>query len=439
MIERYTRPEMAELWSEQSRLSVWLEVETVALEEMAREGLVPRDAAEAVRARGGFDIERMAELERELKHDVIAFLTTVAEKVGPEARYLHFGMTSSDLIDTAFALQLTRATDLILAELDLLLEAVRARAEEHRHTVCIGRSHGIHAEPTTFGLKMLGWYTELQRSRARIVQAREEIRVGKLSGAVGTLATLPPQVEERVMQRLGLGVEPVATQVVARDRHAAFFSALALLGCAIERAGTEIRHLQRTEVREAEERFTAGQKGSSAMPHKRNPILSENLCGLARLLRSYADAALQNVALWHERDISHSSVERVIAPDSCTVAHFMLHRFRSLVEGLVVYPERMRQNLELTRGLPFSGRLLLALSDRGMTREHAYGVVQRHALAAWEGGPDLLERVSSDPEVTALLDAGTLQSLFSVEHSVRHVDYLFERVLSNAEHATTKR
>ena len=430
MITRYSRPEMSALWSDHARYGVWLEVETVALEELAVAGLAPLEAAQAVRAKGRFEAERVDEIEREVKHDVIAFLTNVAEHVGPLSRFVHRGMTSSDLVDTALAIQLVRSSDLILAGLDRVLDGILVRAKEFKATPCIGRSHGIHAEPTTFGLKLLTWWSELSRARNRIVSARSEIAVGKISGAVGTNSLIDPKIEGRILERLELTPEPVATQVVARDRHAAFFSSLALLATSIERCCVEVRHLQRSEVREAEERFTAGQKGSSAMPHKRNPILSENLCGLARLMRSYSQAAIEDVALWHERDISHSSVERVIGPDACTLIDFMLHRFDGIVRGLVVYPERMRANLEVNRGLPFSGALLVALVDHGITRETAYQMVQAHALAAWEGGMAFPDRVLGDDKITAVMPVEKVRALFDLQHHLRNVDAIFMRTVN---------
>ncbi len=430
MIPRYTRPEMAEIWSDEHRFKIWLEVETLALEGMAKEGKAPKEAAEAMREKGAFEIDRIAEIEAEVKHDVIAFLTNVAEHVGPLSRYTHRGMTSSDLLDTSFAVQLCQASDLLLKRVDTLLEVLKKRAIEYKHTPCIGRSHGIHAEPTSFGLKLAGWYAEVRRHKERLLRARDEIAVGKIAGAVGTYASVSPEVEAYVMASLGLRPETVATQIVQRDRHAIFFATLAGFGTSIERFATEIRHLQRSEVREAEEKFTKGQKGSSAMPHKRNPILSENLCGLARLLRGYAVTAEENVPLWHERDISHSSAERVIAPDACIVLDFMLQRFTNLVDGLVVYPERMLHNLNSSNGVIYSGVLLLALTDHGMLREDAYRLVQKHALAAWEGGDDLRTRVLSDTEITNLVPKDDIEAVFSLDRYLSHVDFIFERALA---------
>lgn len=430
MIPRYTTPDMEAIWTDENKFKIWLEVETLALEQMANEGTAPKDAVKAVREKASFNPERILEIEKEVKHDVIAFLTNVAEYVGPYSRYLHRGMTSSDLLDTSFAVQLCTASNILLERINDLLNVLKDKAEAYRHTPCIGRSHGIHAEPTTFGLKLIGWYAELKRQRRRLQHAKEEISVGKIAGAVGTYASISPTVETYVLNSLGLKPETVATQIVQRDRHAFFFSVLAQLGTSIEKFATEIRHLQRSEVREAEEFFSKGQKGSSAMPHKRNPILSENLCGLARLLRGYALSASENVPLWHERDISHSSVERVIAPDATIVLDFMLKRFTKLVEGLVVYPDNMMKNLTSSNGVIFSGVLLLALTDHGMLREDAYRLVQKHALPAWEGGDDLRSRVLSDPEITNLVPKDELENIFSIERYIKHVDYIFERALS---------
>jgi adenylosuccinate lyase len=433
MIPRYSRPEMTAIWSDDSRFSIWLEVELLALQKMADLGLAPKSAFETAKAKAKFDAKRVLQIEEEVKHDVIAFLTNVAEYVGEDSRFIHRGMTSSDLLDTSFAVQLKRSGELILDVLDKTIKAVVKRASEHKYSITIGRSHGIHAEPTTFGLKLMSWAVELKRAKDRIQSGIKEICAGKISGPVGTFAALPPAVEEFVMEKLGLSSEAVASQVVHRDRHAAFFTALALLGSSIERFAVEVRHLQRTEVREAEERFTAGQKGSSAMPHKRNPILSENLTGLARLLRGYAVSAMENIPLWHERDISHSSVERVIAPDACIVAHFMLHRFLGLVEGLVIYPERMKENLDSSKGLIFSGSLLVALVDAGMIREDAYKLVQTHALAAWDQGPDLLTRASGCPDIAKFLSADQLNQIFDLARHTKQVDYIFNRALKEVE------
>lgn len=420
---------MTAVWSDESRFKIWLQVELLALEKMSEIGLAPKEAYIEAKEKANFDPKRVLEIEDEVKHDVIAFLTNVAEYVGPSSRFIHRGMTSSDLLDTSFAVQLKTAGEMLLARVTKVIDAIHKRAEEHRYTPTIGRSHGIHAEPTTFGLKLMSWAVELKRAKKRLAASIKEVSCGKISGPVGTFASLPPQVEEHVMKKLGLTAEAVASQVVHRDRHAAFFTALAVLASSIERFAVEVRHLQRTEVREAEERFTAGQKGSSAMPHKRNPILTENLTGLARLVRGYAVSAMENVALWHERDISHSSVERVIAPDACIVMDFMLHRFLSVVEGMVVYPERMMENLESSRGLTFSGTLLVNLVDKGMIREDAYRLVQKHALAAWDGGDDLQTRVLADSEVKKVMSEAEIKEVFDLKRHTKHVDYIFDRAL----------
>ncbi|MCB0331977.1 MAG: adenylosuccinate lyase [Bdellovibrionales bacterium] len=430
MIARYSRPELLQIWSDESKFSIWLEVETLALEAMAKRGDVPQEAVDAVRAKGAFSVERVLEIENEVKHDVIAFLTNVAEHVGPLSRYVHRGMTSNDLLDTTFAVQLARSGKEILNVLDRVMAALRNQAERWKNTPTIGRSHGIHAEPTSFGLKFAGWYAELCRRKENLEHALAGVSVGKLSGAVGTYASLPPDVESYVMEHLGLTAEVVPTQVVARDRHAEFFTSLALLGSSLERFCVEIRHLQRTEVGEVSEPFGSNQKGSSAMPHKKNPILTENLTGLARLLRGYAQSAMENVALWHERDISHSSVERVIAPDACTLAHFMLYRFEGIVSALVVHEDRIQHNLEFTRGLIFSGTLLIALVDAGVTREDAYRLVQTHALAAWEGGEDFPTRVRADNELTSKISSEKLQEVFDVRRHLSYVDLIFERAMN---------
>jgi adenylosuccinate lyase len=434
MVPRYSRPEMAAIWSPHTRYRIWFEIEAHAADAMAELGTIPADAARAVWERGGFDPERIDEIERETKHDVIAFLTNVAEHVGPEARFLHQGMTSSDVLDTCLAVQLTRSADLLLAGLDRLLAALRVRAEEHRHTPTIGRSHGIHAEPTTFGLKLLGHWAEFARARQRLLAARAEVATAKVSGAVGTFAHVDPRVEAHVAAKLGLVPEPVATQVIPRDRHAMFFATLAVIASSLERLATEIRHLQRTEVREAEEFFSPGQKGSSAMPHKRNPVLTENLTGLARMVRAYALPALEDVALWHERDISHSSVERFIGPDACITLDFALARAAGVIEKLVVYPDRMAANLAAMGGLVHSQQVLLALTQAGMSREDAYRAVQRNAMRVWEADGQLSLRtlLGEDAEVTARLSAAELDRLFSLDQHFAHVDTLFARVLGGA-------
>jgi adenylosuccinate lyase len=419
---------MAELWSDRSRWSAWLEVELAVCEALAARGMVPAEDLATIRERAGFDPARIEAIEAEVKHDVIAFLTSVAETVGPASRHIHYGLTSSDVVDTAQALLLVRAADRILDGVGRLLEVLERQARAHRATVLVGRTHGIHAEPYTLGLKFAGWFAEMARNRGRIRAAREEIRVGKISGAVGTYAHLGPDVEVEVLHRLGLEPETVSTQVVARDRHAVFVSALGVLASSIDRIATEIRHLQRTDVREVEEPFSAGQKGSSAMPHKRNPIGCENLSGLARIVRSYVQAALENVPLWHERDISHSSVERVILPDATILCDTMLARLTGILDGLLVYPEAMRANLEKTRGLVFSQAVLLALARAGMTREDAYRIVQTHAMAVWRGEGSFRERLAADPEVRRVLSDAELAGCFDPERSLRHVDVIYERV-----------
>lgn len=429
MIPRYSRPEMSELWSDQSRFQIWLEIELLALEKLSEIGEVPAEALSVIKKQAGFSVERIQEIEAEVHHDVIAFVTNVAETVGPKGRWVHRGLTSSDVLDTAFSVQLSRAGEMILRELDSAIEMVERRALEFKHAPCIGRTHGIHAEPTTFGLKLLGWFTELQRQQERLQAALEGVAFGKLSGAVGTYRSISPEVELHVMKVLGLSPEPVATQVVPRDRHAHLFGVMAGLASSLERFSVEIRHLHRTEVGEVREGFGKKQKGSSAMPHKRNPILSENLSGLARLLRSYAQAAYENIPLWHERDISHSSVERVIAPDATTVLHFMLVRFRGLLEKLEVDTTKMVSNLEMNRGLFASGGLLNILVDRGLERETAYSIVQEHAFQTISGGADLEERVRADARLSEVLSADDLRSVFDLAEALKAVDGVFERVL----------
>jgi adenylosuccinate lyase len=429
MIERYSRPAMAALFDDAARYRTWLEVEIAAAEAMERKGDVPRGATARIKERARVDAKRVDELERTLRHDVIAFLTQVGETVGEDARHLHLGMTSSDLVDTALALTLVRATDLLAREVAALRQATRDLAVRTRDLPMVGRTHGIHAEPITFGLKVLVWYEELGRALDRLARAREAIAVGKLSGAVGTHAHLSPELEEEVLGSLGLKPEPVSTQVVQRDRHAELLAAVAILGASLEKIALEIRHLQRTEVLEAEEPFREGQKGSSAMPHKRNPVNCERVCGLARILRANAHAGLENVALWHERDISHSSVERVILPDSFLLADFMTAQMKEIVSDLRIYPDRMRANLDLTRGLVYSQRVLLALTTAGMSREAAYAAVQGHAMEAWRGGPDLKARLLADPAVTKVLDKAQLEACFEPGHYLRHVERIFDRVL----------
>ncbi len=428
MIPRYSRPEMARIWEPETRFRIWLKIETYAAEAMAELGLIPKHAAEAVRKRGGFDIARIDAIEREVKHDVIAFLTSVAEHVGPEARFLHLGLTSSDVLDTCFNVQLVEAADLLVADIDALLAALKTRAFEHKDTLTVGRSHGVHAEPTTFGLKLAVAYAEFSRARERMVRAREEVGTCAISGAVGTFAHVDPRVETYVAKKLGLRPEPISTQVVPRDRHAAYFATLAVVASSVERLATEIRHLQRTEVLEAEEYFSEGQKGSSAMPHKRNPVLSENLTGLARVVRGYAAPALEDVALWHERDISHSSVERVIGPDATIALDFALHRLTGIVKNLLIYPERMRANLDRFGGLIHSQRVLLALTAAGVPREEAYRIVQRNAMKVWKQGADFLEALLADKDVTKALSAEEIRAQFDLGYHTKHVDTIFARV-----------
>ena len=428
MISRYTGAEMGRIWSDQRKYETWLQVELAAVDAMARAGIVPFQAARDLRERARFDIARIEEIEQVTQHDVVAFTTAVAEHVGPSARWLHFGLTSSDVIDTAQALQMREACDLILQGLAGLMQAVRARAEEHRTTVMIGRTHGVHAEPMTFGLKLALWYAELGRDVERVRRARETVSVGKLSGAVGTFAHLPPAVEADVCRTLGLEPAPVASQVIQRDRHAELLSALAITASTFEKCALEIRGLQKTEIGEVEEPFAQGQKGSSAMPHKRNPVGCEQIVGLARLLRANAGAAFENNALWHERDISHSSVERVILPDSFIALDHMIRRFTRIVRGMVVYPERMRENLERSRGVVFSGTVLLELARRGVSREQAYEWVQRHAMRSFTEGREFKTLLLDDPEVTAVLKPADIERAFDLGEQLRHVDHIFDRV-----------
>ncbi|MGF1543949.1 MAG: adenylosuccinate lyase [Parvularculaceae bacterium] len=438
MIERYARAEMARIWSAETKFRIWFEIEAHAADKMAELGVIPAEAARDVWAKGGeatFDVARIDEIEREVKHDVIAFLTHLAEIVGPSARFVHQGLTSSDVLDTCLSAQLTRAADLLIGGVDRVLAALMQRAFDHKYDVCVGRSHGIHAEPTTFGLKLATYFAEFERARARLEAARAEIAVCALSGAVGTFANVDPAVEAHVAEKLGLTPEPISTQVIPRDRHAAFFAALGVVASSIERLATEIRHLQRTEVLEAEEKFAAGQKGSSAMPHKRNPVLTENLTGRARLVRSAVAPAMENVALWHERDISHSSVERGIAPDATTHLDFALHRLAGVVENLVVYPDRMRANLDLLGGLVHSQRVMLALTQAGASRERAYELVQRNAMPAWRGEGAFLDNLKADGDVGALIDAGALEALFDLKAHTAHVETIFKRVFGSADPA----
>ncbi len=428
MIERYTRKEMSRIWEPENRFRIWLEIETLACERQAELGVIPLEAVKVIREKGDFDISRIDAIEAEVKHDVIAFLTSVAEFVGPEARFIHQGMTSSDVLDTCFSVQLVQAADQLLRDLDQVLESIRERAFEHKDTVCMGRSHGIHAEPITFGLKLATWYAEMKRNRDRLEAARENIATGAISGAVGTFANIDPSVEAYVCEKMGLKPEPVSTQVIPRDRHAEYFCTLAVIASSMERIAVEVRHLQRTEVLEAEEFFSKGQKGSSAMPHKRNPILSENLTGLARLVRGYALPALENVALWHERDISHSSVERNIGPDATVTLDFALGRLIGLIKNLVVYPKNMLNNLNRMKGLVFSQKILLDLTQAGVSREDAYRLVQRNAMKVWEEGKDFLEELLADQEVVGALGEEKIRESFDLGYHLKHVDTIFRRV-----------
>jgi len=435
MIPRYSRPEMASIWDPQTRFRIWFEIEAHAAAAMAEQGVIPREAADRIWNEGSkatFDIDRIDAIERETKHDVIAFLTHLAEIVGPEARFVHQGMTSSDVLDTCFNVQLVRAADLLIADTEKLLAAIKRRAIEHRHTPTIGRSHGIHAEPVTFGLKLAYAYAEFDRARERLIAARKEVATCALSGAVGTFANIDPRTEEYVARKMGLTPEPISTQVIPRDRHAMYFATLAVVASSVERLATEIRHLQRTEVLEAEEYFSPGQKGSSAMPHKRNPVLSENLTGLARMVRAYALPAMENVALWHERDISHSSVERMIGPDATVTLDFALARLTGIMENLVVYPENMQKNLDKLGGLHNSQRVLLALTQAGASREDAYALVQRNAMKTWNEGKDFLTELKADPDVTALLKPAELEEMFDLGYHFKNVDRIFDRVFGTA-------
>ena len=428
MIPRYSRPAMVAIWQAENRFRIWLEIESHACDAQAELGVIPKEAAEAVRRRGGFEVARIDEIEAETKHDVIAFLTNLQEHVGDEARFVHQGMTSSDVLDTCLAVQLTQAADILLADVDGLLAALKTRAYEFKDTPCMGRSHGIHAEPVTFGLKLAGFHAEFQRNRQRLEAARAEIATCAISGAVGTFANIDPYVEEYVAAKMGLTPEPVSTQVIPRDRHAQFFAVLGIVAGSVERLATEIRHLQRTEVREAEEFFAPGQKGSSAMPHKRNPILTENLTGLARIVRAAVIPALENVALWHERDISHSSVERMIGPDATVTLDFALARLTGVIDKLLVYPDAMLDNLNRLGGLIHSQRVLLALTQAGMSREDAYQTVQRNAMRVWAEKADFLTLLKADDGVTRHLDGEALSALFDLAHHTKHVDTIFKRV-----------
>ncbi len=428
MIPRYSRPEMAGLWEPENKYRSWLAVELLACEANAKLGLIPAKALANIKKRAAFTVKRIDELEKTVKHDVIAFLTAVGERVGPDSRYIHFGLTSSDVLDTSLAFIMREASDIIISDIRALQAVLKKKAFRHKDTVMIGRSHGVHAEPVTFGLKMALWYEEMGRALERMVRARDVISVGKMSGAVGTFANIDPFVENYVCRKLGLKPEPAATQVVQRDRHAEYLAALALIASSIEKFSVELRHLQRTEVLEAEEYFSEGQKGSSAMPHKRNPVSAENLSGLARVVRANALAAMENVALWHERDISHSSVERIIVPDSTVLIDYVLNRFTSLIDGLIVYPENMKRNMDLSRGLFYSESVMLELVKKGLTRETAYKYVQRNAMDVWRSGGDFKQRLKSDPDIKKYLSSGEIDACFDLKHHLRRVDYIFKRV-----------
>ena len=428
MIPRYTLPEMASIWEPENKFKIWLKVEVLACEALAKRGEIPRTALKDIQEKSDFRVERIDEIEREVKHDVIAFLTCVAEYVGNSARYMHLGMTSSDVLDTALAVQLKQASTLILKELKAFQGALKTQALRHKMTPTMGRSHGIHAEPLTFGLKVANWYEEVGRNIERVKRARQSISYGQISGAVGTFACIHPEVEEYVCSKLGLKPAPVSTQIIQRDRHAEFFTTLAIVAGTIDKIATEIRHLQRTEVLEVEEFFSSGQKGSSAMPHKRNPVVSEQMCGLARIVRSNAFAALENIPLWHERDISHSSVERVIGPDSTILIHYMLRKMTSMIERLIVYPENMMRNLKKTEGLIFSQSVLLALVDKGITREEAYTLVQKNAMQSWTKGKDFLTLLKKDKKIGALLKKNEIEKIFNLKAQFKNVDIIFKRI-----------
>lgn len=427
MIARYSLPEMSAIWSDKNRFQKWLDTEIAACEAMSELGIIPRSAFLQIKEKAAFDVDRIAEIEQVTRHDVLAFLTCVAENVGDASKYIHFGMTSSDVLDTSLAVQLKEACDLIISRVEKLREAVAAKAVEHKYTIMVGRTHGVHAEPITFGLKMALWYTELGRHLERLRRARDTVAVGKISGAVGTMANIDPRVEEYVCAKLGLKPAEISTQIVQRDRHAELMSVLAILASSLDKFATDIRSLQRTEILEAEEQFAKGQKGSSAMPHKRNPIICERISGLARVIRGNALAAMENITLWHERDISHSSVERIILPDSMILLDYMLYKFTGIVENLVVYPEHMLDNLNKTGGLIFSQRVLLALVDKGLLRETAYAMVQKHALQAWNEGADFKKLLLEDKEIGRYLSPEEIESLFDLDYHTRNIDYLFKR------------
>lgn len=432
MIPRYTRPEMAKIWTDQRKYETWLQIELLVCEALSQKGEISAEDFGEIKKKATFDIHRIEEIEKVTKHDVLAFLTNVGESIGPLSRYFHYGLTSSDILDTSLALLLKEASEIILQDIHRLLEVLKKKAFQYKETLMIGRSHGVHAEPITFGLKMTLWYDEMKRNLIRMERAKEAIRVGKISGAVGTFAHIPPSIEEFVCERLGLRPAPISTQIVQRDHHAEFFTTLALLASSIEKFSVEIRHLQRTEVLEAEEFFSEGQKGSSAMPHKRNPISSENLSGLARLVRSYSLSALENIPLWHERDISHSSVERVIAPDATILIDYMLNRFTWLVENLIVYPEKMKANLEKMGGLIFSESILLHLTKKGLSREEAYAAVQRNAMRVWEKGEDFKTLLSKDETIKSHMSQKELDSLFDVKTHLIHVEDIYRRVFGDS-------
>lgn len=432
MIDRYTLPEMGALWSEQSKFQKWLDVEIAVCEVHAAMGTIPRDALDEIKARAAFSVERINEIEKTTNHDVIAFTTNLAENIGPASRFVHYGLTSSDVVDTANALLLRDASDLLLVRIDKLRDVLKRRAFEFKRTPQVGRTHGIHAEPTSFGLTLTLWYEEMRRNRERLVRAREAVAVGKISGAVGAFAHLDPAVEEQVCARLGLQAAPVSTQIIQRDRYAEYLSTLAIIASTLEKMALNVRHWQRTEVREAQEKFTRGQKGSSAMPHKRNPIISERICGLARVIRANSLVGLENIALWHERDISHSSAERVVLPDSSMALDYILSKATSLIDGLVVYPERMLENLNATRGLIFSGQLLLVLTKSGVSREEAYEWVQRNAMKVWDEGKEFNELIKADPDIKARLSEADIERVFSLDYYLRNVGAVFERVFGKA-------
>ncbi|MBW2630473.1 MAG: adenylosuccinate lyase [Deltaproteobacteria bacterium] len=436
MIPRYSRDEMTYIWSPENRFRKWLDIEILACEALAVRGKIPAESLDNIKKKAGFDVQRIDEIEKTVKHDVIAFLTSVSERVGEDARYIHMGLTSSDILDTSLAVLLKEASELLIADLDELLVVLKDRAFEYKDAIMIGRSHGVHAEPVTFGLKMALWYQEMKRNRTRLISAKKTISCGKIAGAVGTFSFIDPGVEEYVCMKLGLKPAPISTQIVQRDRHAEYFSTLAITASSIEKFSTEIRHLQKTEVREAEEFFSSGQKGSSAMPHKRNPVLSENLSGLARLMRSYALASMEDVALWHERDISHSSVERVIAPDATILLDFMLSRFTGLTKNLLVYPERMIANLNMTRGLVFSQMVLLKFIEKGMSREDSYAIVQRSAMKSWNEDLDFKQLLLEDEQVMSYLSGEEIDNVFRLENFLGHIDFIFDRVFGGEDENT---